>query len=63
MNRTFAKGLEEEIEEYKQHSLWPGSGFHGEPRHPRDSSHTQRSAQETHANLEAKRRNDAGRAS
>ena len=51
----FARRLEEEIEEYKQHSLRPGSGFHGVLRHPRDSSHTQRSVQETHANLQARR--------
>lgn len=33
----------------------PGSGFHGAPRHPPDSSHTQHSAQETHADLRTAR--------
>lgn len=51
--RLFARRLEEEIGEYKQHSPRPGSGFHGVLRHPLDSSHTQHSAQETHANLKA----------
>lgn len=49
----FARRLEEEIEEHKQHSLRPGSGFHGVLRHPLDSSHTQHNVQETHANLMA----------
>lgn len=49
----FARRLEEEIEEYKQHSPRPGSGFHGALRHPLDSSHTQHSVRETHANLKA----------
>lgn len=49
----FARQLEEEIEEYKQHSPRPGSGFHGVLRHPLDSSHTQHIFQETHANLKA----------
>lgn len=47
----FARRLEEEIEEYKQHSPRPGSGFHCALRHPLDSSHTQHSVQETHADL------------
>lgn len=51
----FARRLEEEIEEYKQHSPRPGSGFHGVLRHPLDSSHTQHIAQETRANLKASR--------
>lgn len=51
--QLFARRLEEEIEEYKQHSPRPGSGFHGALRHPPDSSHTQHSVQETHANLKA----------
>lgn len=51
MQDFFAKRLEEEIDEYKRHSLWPGSGFHGVLRHPQDSAHTQHNVQETHANL------------
>ncbi len=51
----FARRLEEEIGEYKQHSLRPGSGFHGVLRHPLDGSHTQHSVQETHANLKTAR--------
>lgn len=51
----FAKWLEDEIEEYKQHSLRPGLSFHGVLKHPQDNSHTQHSVQETHANLKAGR--------
>lgn len=51
----FAKQLEGEIEEYKQHSPRPGSGFHGAPRHLLGSSHTRHIAQETNANLKAGR--------
>lgn len=49
----FSRRLEEEIEEHKQHSPRPGSGFHGVLSHPRDSSHTQHTVQEKHANLKA----------
>lgn len=47
----FAMRLEEEIGEYKQYSLRPGSGFHGVLRHPLDGSHTRHNAQEKHATL------------
>lgn len=49
----FARRREEETEEYKQHSPRPRSGFHGALRRPPGRSHTQRTAQETHADLKA----------
>lgn len=51
----FARRLEEEKEEYKQHSLRQGSGFHGVLKHPQDRSHTQHNVPETRANLKAGR--------
>lgn len=53
--RLFARRLEEEIEEYKQHSPRAGSGFYGALRHLLDGSHTQHIVRETHANLRAGR--------
>lgn len=54
----FASQMEEEMEEHKQHSPRPRSGFHGVLWHPLDSSHTLHIAQETHASLEQAKTED-----